>query len=287
MGHSCRTLLWATVVGHSCGTLLWGTLVAYYYYYYYHYYYYYYHYYYYYYYYYSCCYYYYCVNDRGKQNRLTAHTLRALCQVSKTSVSYETPSKSHTSSFQSERLRRRQRVSRSPVARHHVNALSTKAAQIPMALRHHKRRVATRPAQTLEANVSHDATQTHFPPRLCKSPWHCDITNVVPPHGLPTHCTLQHLTCPRFLATSHESDTSRFHPKPSPKASPNGSALPSYCGRLRTVADGCEHRNNGSRTGSTPRPPELNENPSLRIREKVYALICPSPPPLGPMKMQV
>ena len=28
MGHSCRTLLWDTPVGHSCGTLLWDTLVG-------------------------------------------------------------------------------------------------------------------------------------------------------------------------------------------------------------------------------------------------------------------
>ena len=54
--------------------------------------------------------------------------------------------------------RLRQRVSRSPVARGHANALSTKAAQIPMALRHHERRVTTRSAQTLEANMSHDST---------------------------------------------------------------------------------------------------------------------------------
>ena len=45
-----------------------------------------------------------------------------------------------------------------PVARRHANVLSTKAAQIPMALRHHERRVATRSAQTLEANMSHDTT---------------------------------------------------------------------------------------------------------------------------------
>ena len=171
--------------------------------------------------------------------------------------------------------RLRQPVSRSPVARRRANALSTKAAQIPMALRHHERRVATRSAQTLEANMSHDttnhpahqrhaaftpacfalpsgtaprkrtfhqgranpngtatsrtsrrhtvcpdtrskhvtryhkssrspatrrvyaslfrapqwhgATQTHFPPRPRKSQWHCDITNVASPHGLPRH----------------------------------------------------------------------------------------------------
>ena len=27
-GHSCETLLWDTVAGHSCGTLLWDTLVG-------------------------------------------------------------------------------------------------------------------------------------------------------------------------------------------------------------------------------------------------------------------
>ena len=37
--------------------------------------------------------------------------------------------------------------------------------------------------------------------------------------------TLQHLTFPHDSSISHESDTSRFHPKPSPKASPNGNAL--------------------------------------------------------------
>ena len=56
----------------------------------------------------------------------------------------------------------------------------------------------------------------------------------------------------RSLAISHASDTSRFHPKPSPKASPNGSAFVSYC-HART---------------RLPRPPELNENHSLRIREQ-------------------
>ena len=28
MGHSCRTLLWDTLIGHSCGTLFWDTLVG-------------------------------------------------------------------------------------------------------------------------------------------------------------------------------------------------------------------------------------------------------------------
>ena len=52
--------------------------------------------------------------------------------------------------------------------------------------------------------------------------------------------TLQPTSCvsTRFLATSHESDPSRFHPKPSPKASPNGSALALYCGQLQRAQNG-------------------------------------------------
>ena len=39
----------------------------------------------------------------------------------------------------------------------------------------------------------HGATQTHFPPRPRKSAWHCDITNVISPHGLP-HTRSKHIT---------------------------------------------------------------------------------------------
>ena len=75
----------------------------------------------------------------------------------------------------------------------------------------------------------------------------------------------------RFLAISHESDTSRFHPKPTPKASPNGTAIETSYGRLQTVADGCEHENNVGQTQLNPQTPKLNKNPSLRIRGKVFA----------------
>ena len=43
-----------------------------------------------------------------------------------------------------------------PVARRHVNALPTKAAQIHMVLQHHGRNLATRSAHTLQAIISHD-----------------------------------------------------------------------------------------------------------------------------------
>ena len=63
----------------------------------------------------------------------------------------------------------------SPVARRHANALSTKAAQIPMALQHHERRVATRSAHT---EAVRRAFRTRLPPKVtlrgCK-------TSVSPP----------------------------------------------------------------------------------------------------------
>ena len=72
-----------------------------------------------------------------------------------------------------------------------ANTLPTQAVQIPMALRHHERRVATVTrrvyASLFRAPLWHGATQTHFPPWLRKSQWHCDITNVATPHGLPRH----------------------------------------------------------------------------------------------------
>ena len=74
VGHSCRTLLRDTLVRHSCGTLLRDTLVGH-----------------------SC----------GTRDCLKSHTRlppKVTRQVSKTSVSYESSSKSHTSSLQNERF---------------------------------------------------------------------------------------------------------------------------------------------------------------------------------------
>ena len=64
MGHSCRTLLWDTLVGQSCGTLLWDTVAGH-----------------------SC--------GTLIRDTLVGHS---------TSVSYETSSKNHTSSLQNERF---------------------------------------------------------------------------------------------------------------------------------------------------------------------------------------
>ena len=85
MGHSCRTLLWDTPVGHSCGTLVWDTLIGH-----------------------SCG---TLLRDTLARHScgpllrdtLVGHSCGTL-QVSKTSVSYETSSKYHTSSLQNERF---------------------------------------------------------------------------------------------------------------------------------------------------------------------------------------
>ena len=74
MGHSCRTLLWGTLVGHSCRALF--------------------------------------VRDFLQKSHVkspkrafrTRFPPKVTCQVSQTSVSYETSSKSHASSLQNERF---------------------------------------------------------------------------------------------------------------------------------------------------------------------------------------
>ena len=70
----------------------------------------------------------------------------------------------HITPLTSDTPRLRQPASRSPMAQRHANALSTKAAQIPMALRHHERRVATQSARTLEAVTR--AFRTRLPPKV-------------------------------------------------------------------------------------------------------------------------
>ena len=90
-GHSCGTLLWVTLVGNSCGTLLWDTPVGH-----------------------SCGILVWDTLAGHSCGTLVGHSARRACrtrlppkvtrQVSKTSVSYETSSKSHTSSLQNERF---------------------------------------------------------------------------------------------------------------------------------------------------------------------------------------
>ena len=58
----------------------------------------------------------------------------------------------------------------------------------------------------------------------------------------------------RFCGISHESDTWAFHVKLPPRASPKGRAFCHSRKRLRTVADGCEHKRNFWRTHLHPDP---------------------------------
>ena len=55
----------------------------------------------------------------------------------------------------------------------------------------HQRHATPRLRQPVPRSpLKHGPTQMHSPPRPRKSQWHCDITNVLSPHGLPT-CTLE------------------------------------------------------------------------------------------------
>ena len=69
----------------------------------------------------------------------------------------------------------------------------------------------------------HGAIQTHFPPRPRKSAWHCDITNFISPHGLPTHYKQSYHTIrPCFALPSGTAPRKRtFHQG---RANPHGTA---------------------------------------------------------------
>ena len=87
---------------------------------------------------------------------------------------------------------------------------------------------------------------------------------------------MHHLSCVTYhfhanhngIAT--QTETWQVHEKSLFRALPNGSAIGLGFEQLRTVEDGCEHENNVGRTQLYPQTPKLNENPSLRIREKTY-----------------
>ena len=92
---------------------------------------------------------------------------------------------------------------------------------------------------------------------------------------------MHHLSCMtyHFYANHNgiaaQTDTRHVHEKSLFGALPNGRAIGAGFEHLRTVANGCERlrtvANTKTTTGehsSTLRLPKLNENPSLRIREK-------------------
>ena len=79
----------------------------------------------------------------------------------------------------------------------------------------------------------HGAAQTHFPPRPRKSAWHCDITNLISPHGLITHYKQSYHTIPPIISLT--SDTPRFHQhvSRSPVARRRANALPTKAAQIR------------------------------------------------------
>ena len=101
----------------------------------------------------------------------------------------------------------------------------------------------------------HGATQMHFPPRPRKSAWHCDIANVISPHGLPTlqalisHDTACHPAHQRHAGPTHYKrsyhailpilrltwDTPRLHQHASrsPVARRRVNALPTNTSQIR------------------------------------------------------
>ena len=86
----------------------------------------------------------------------------------------------------------------------------------------------------------------------------CDCAADSPSHKtLILDTSFSHVST-RFLAISNESDTSCFHPKPSPESSPNVSAIALH---LRTVADGCGRSDNESRTRLYPLTPRVKREP--------------------------
>ena len=63
----------------------------------------------------------------------------------------------------------------------------------------------------------HGAAQTHFPPRPRNSQWHCDITSVISPHGLPItlEANMSHDTTNHPAHQRHAAFTSPCFPLPS------------------------------------------------------------------------
>ena len=86
------------------------------------------------------------------------------------------------------------------------------------------------------------------------------------PCAVKSSSTLQHLTFPHVSTLYHTNLTRHVSiPNPLQKLPPMAAALAPYCSHRRTVANA---ETTGREQGSTPRPPELSENPSLRIPEK-------------------
>ena len=73
----------------------------------------------------------------------------------------------------------------------------------------------------------------HFPPRPCKSAWHCDITNVISPHGLPAHYKHSYHTIPTIIPLTSDTPRLHQHVSRSPVARRHANALPTKTSQMR------------------------------------------------------
>ena len=81
----------------------------------------------------------------------------------------------------------------------------------------------------------HGATQTRFPPRPRKSAWHCDITDVISPHGLLTHYKQSHHTIPPIIPLTSNTPHLHQHASRSPVARRHANALSTKAAQIRMV----------------------------------------------------
>ena len=201
MGHSCGTLLWDTLagdscasllrdtlVGNSCGTLLWDTLVGH-----------------------SCC------GTFLLWDALLGHSCGTL-------LSRRLPAtrRVYTSMFRAPQWHGASQTHFPPMPlksawRCDITDVISPHGPPPTRSKHitryrqSSRSPATRRVYTsmFRAPQWHGATQRHFPPRPRDSAWHCDITDVISPHGLPTHTRSKHIT--RYHQSSRSPATRRVY----------------------------------------------------------------------------
>ena len=92
------------------------------------------------------------------------------------------------------------------------------------------------PEAQIPISQPHPTPQNHHPLSQSDCPENCGSHKTLRLRSeVILHTSSSHASA-RFLAISHEPDTSCFHPKPSPKASANVSTIAQHCGRLQTVA---------------------------------------------------
>ena len=189
VGHSCGSLLWDTLVGHSYGTLLWGTLVG------------------------RSCRILFWVTLVGS-SKLLRGTLDATNHPAHQRHAAFTPACFALPSGAAPRKRTFHQGRANPNGAATSRPYHTIPQIIPL----------TSDTPRLHQPVSRSpVARRHFPPRPCKSQWHCNITNVTSPHGLPIHYKQTHHMIPEIIRSpaTRRVYTSMFRAS---RANPNGAA---------------------------------------------------------------